>query len=271
MFKSDNYKGIIKDSLLHKKSKIGKPYTFQALAQVCKMQKTHLSKILLHDGHLTSDQVYRAAEFLGFTKLERDYLMTLYEYDRTEVQGRRQELESILQNMKKTFRKTETHVNFEQLNLSPQDHHDYYLDPLMQITHMLLTIDFYQKNTSQIETILRLSKERFAAILSKLERLGIIEFKGNRYKAVKIDMHLSAESPVYPAYTKLMRLKSLEQCDTLASDKKYNFTATFAADEATRRAVHAAFLDFLGKAHELATNAPSEKIFQMNFDLFQWV
>ncbi len=59
--------------------------------------------------------------------------------------------------------------------------------------------------------------------------------------------------------------KGLEQND------KYNFTVSFTANEEAKEKIRLEFLKMLNFIEKAVTQAPSEKLYQMNFDLFKWL
>ena len=65
-----DYRKLLKEALLYKKSKFGQEFSFQAMSIACRLQKTYLSKVLNHHGNLDEDQVYLACQFLGFEEDE---------------------------------------------------------------------------------------------------------------------------------------------------------------------------------------------------------
>jgi hypothetical protein len=98
----------------------------------------------------------------------------------------------------------------------------------------------------------------------------LIEATKQGYVVKQEWIHLPADSDLYRPYRALQRVKSLERIQQLATDRTYNFSVTFTADEETRIEIRRQFQVFLKRIEELARKAPEEEVYQINFDLFDW-
>lgn len=270
IYQHDSYKEILKQAVLEKKSGVSSRFSFQNLAKACRVQKTYLSKVLSHDGHLNQDQLFLACDYLGFTAHERHYLFLVFEFERSCVPKRRDELLAEIKILRKNVRKTESRLNVTNLETLTDLTTEYYLDPNIQIVHMFLTIPKYAANVSLIWKEMRISETTLHGILVKLQSLGIIELREGKYRIVKDNIHLPAESAVYRPYRSMMRIKALQRSEQLASEKTYNFSVVFSSSRLGRQKVHESFLEFLKKAQAEVTSGEATDVYQMNFDLFSW-
>src|SRR6478609_4763241 len=92
IFELNGYREVLRASVLDRKQRFGRVYTFAKLAKACRLQRTYLSAVLLGNGHLNADQVFLAGRFLEMTAEELRYTSLLNEWERSIVADRRAEL-----------------------------------------------------------------------------------------------------------------------------------------------------------------------------------
>lgn len=156
------------------------------------------------------------------------------------------------------------------MNLSQNSTAEYYLDPFVQLAHTHLGLAKYAARPEDLCMSLGISKAHLAQILDLLVRIGYVKFEKGEYKVLARNRHLSKEDPLCGPHQALMRLKSIDQMQRLDRNESYTFSATITGGEETQALLQEAFFGFLKKAESTVKAAPSEKILQMNFDLFPW-
>ncbi len=270
-FAEHDYRKLLRESLLARKARFGRRYTFEKMAQSCRVQKAYLSKVLTGNGHLSEDQAYLICEYLGFTTLERDFILLLLALDRCSVISRQRELKAKLQNIKDLAMQTDSHIDAEPLtDERSTELSSYYLSPLMQVVHMFLTIPKYAKNIDAIQNCLKISKEQLESLIKALERMQIVSFTDRGYKVIRDNLHLSPNSELFATYRTLHRLHAMEQIPRCDKNETYNFSAIISSSEKARNFIQEGFLELLKGAEKMVRNEPNEGVFQINFDLFNW-
>jgi hypothetical protein len=270
IFQFSSYKKALRARLEQLKEQ-NRLYSFQKMAQHCRIQKTYLSRVLnREDTHLTSDQLYLAMDFLIISGEERFYVEHLYEYERSQIPQRQEALLQQLKALREKHLKTESHISAPPTEVSQREWSAYYLNPDVQLTHMFLIIPKYAKNPKLIQKALNLDDVGFTKIINTLLRLQIISINNDGYKVVRDKLHLSADSPISVPYKQLMRMRSAEHLRVVKGKTAYNFSVIFTASPKERRVVQEEFLKFLKRVEKLVDRATSEEVYQMNFDLFGW-
>ncbi len=271
IYSAQNYKDVLKNTLLSKKERMGaKGYTFQKMAEVCGVQKTYLSKVLSREGHLTSDQLFLACEYLSLSLEERQFTFLLYELEKSYVEKRKEEILKEIRNIRRKHQTTDSHIKGQKVSVVAEDMSQFYLDPLQQIVHMFLSVEKFARSPSSICEILNIPKLKLTEILKKLESLKVVHYKNDRYFVSEDNLHLNSSSYLYPAYRKLMRLKAMEQIERLNSDQSYNFSVVFSTQPEIKDRIHKEFLELLTKSQKWISAAKETEVYQMNFDLFTW-
>ena len=268
IFESDNYREIIKSCLLDKKKIYGRDYTFEKMARACRLQRTYLSSVLAGNGHLNSDQVYMACQFLGFDDNEYHYVSLLHEFDKSVFPKRKKHLQTEIDRLRKKSLRTEAHINSPVSSVEGMN--DFYLDFNAQLIHMFLTVSKYRENTNLLMQKLGLHKSRFLKSLRTVETAGLISVKDGAITVLKDNFHLPSESSYYPSYRSQMRLHALEQMQRQYEEDQYSFSVLFSSNDEIRKRIQGDFLKFLDRAQKLSQGSETEEVYQINFDLLKW-
>lgn len=270
IYSSLSYKKVLSQSLDERKALFGSPFTYSKMANACRVQKTYLSKVLNRDGDLSEDQLFLACEFLGFDNQETDFTILLYQWERTQILSRKKLLKRQIETIKKS--KLQTEARFEKSDLveTKFDEAKYYLDPMMQVIHICMTVKDFSENPSFLVNRLGISEERLTSCLKELENMKIIEIDQGRYQVIEDNLHLPKSSPLYSSYRSAQRLKSIEQCNRLSHEDSYNFSTVFSVEEQDAEFLLEEFLKFLKVSKKRVSKAKANKVYQLNFDLFCW-
>lgn len=275
-YRCSNYKDVLKESIaLGRGRSNGRRPTFQAMAEHCRVQKTYLSKVLNHDVHLSEDQLFLALDFLSFDDDAREFTHLLMAWEKSQIPSRRDQLEKKLKKIRSEKLKTESNLDVNSTLIQATDLTAYFLDPMMQVVHMYLTIKKFSMDPNKIAELLHLRPQSLHKYFRSLESMGLIRTHASRGKIDRIEiirknLHLPQESILQSSYASRMRLKAIERMDVLDSDEAYRFSVIFSADTKTRERIHASFMEWLKGAQKQVQASREEEVYQMNFDLLNW-
>jgi uncharacterized protein (TIGR02147 family) len=245
-------------------------YTQQLFSQKIGVQKPYLSKVIAGNAHLSSDQIYLASREMQHNPEESKFFRTIWEYERTGLSERKKELEILIKEIQNKNQQTEKHLSIDTESSSTEVLSSYYLDPINQIVHLALGIPKYQKNTLQLANDLSIGHKHMQEILTYLEKSGYIRW-GEQVEVLKNKVHLSSSSPLFWPWKIQLTQLALQRCRNIDKSGRYNFSVIFSADESTRSAVQEQYFLFLKKVEVLVKKADKESVYQMNFDLFNWI
>jgi uncharacterized protein (TIGR02147 family) len=267
-----DYKKCLREVLQAKRQSVGARFTYEKMAKACGIQKTYLSRVLNSDAaHLNEDQLYHAALFLGFGRDERRFMGLLRDFQKSTSTARRGELKAEIEQPREKKLRSEAYLASAKVEAgAPTELAAYFLDPAVLLTHMFLAIPRYRNEPRLIQEQLHLTTEKFADVLARLESLGMISLGKDGYRLVRDSLHLPSDSPLYPAYRMLQRMKAMERMQALDAPQSYNFSVLFTADEKARHEIRTRFLELLKDVEGVAGSAPDAEVYQMNFDLFDW-
>lgn len=270
IFAAEDYRKALRDELMARKAALPRRYSFQKLADACKVQKTYLSTALGTKGHLSRDQLYRAAMFVGLTSAETEFLELLYEWQRSDCAARRKTLGERIEQARRAARRTERRLRAEVVDSGEAELGAYYLDPVVQVIHLFLTVPFFAGDLRAIAGALQVSENRVHQAVETLLRLKLAAVDGSIFRSLRDAMHLPASSPLYAAHRKLLRLAALERQERLAPQEGYGFSVVFSSNEAVRAELQDRILAFISNAQTTVEAGDCREVYQMNFDLFPW-
>ncbi len=270
VFQYHCYRELIREALLEKKARFGRTFTFEKLAQACRIQRTYLSAVLSGKGHLNTDQVFLAAKFLDFSAESTHYTMLLLEFDRSVVPARKKLLKIQLDSLRTPALQAGSKVKAKPLPSPTSAQADFYLDMEAQLVHMFLTIKRYLDDVEKIRLILGLDRIVFERILKKLEQADLINIHQTKVRVLNDAFHLPSHSSLFPTYRQNMRLRALDQMTKRGESHHYSFSVLYSAREETRQKIQARFLDFISWAQELTQKDEPTDVYQINFDLVKW-
>lgn len=269
LYTINNYKIALRERLNQQKALYGSSVNYSKLAEACRVQKTYLSKVLKHDGDLSEDQLYLACEFLNFDTEQRDYIFLLYQRDRTQILERKQNLEAIIKGIRANQNKTEMYFRDEPVE-TRFDSARYYLNPLLQILHICLTVPEYSQSPKVLSRRLGFSDTQIKWALSELVKMGLVREEFGSIAIMKDNLHLKKDDPIFNQYISAHRVNTITRLNSHREIDTYNFSAIFSLAESDVEMIQKEFFRFIGLVKRRVNQARSEKVYQMNFDLFDW-
>lgn len=245
-------------------------FTLRELAESSGLQPSFLTNVLKGRFDFNADQLYAVAVELGLAEIERRYLSLLLEFERSTHKPRREELRKEIEHSRNEQRKSERHLTAKPVELSHDAQAEYYLDPFVQIVHVLLNLAPYNETPEKLAGAIGVTSGHLTQIFDVLLRIGYIRRFGSTYEVIGRNKHLPRENPLCGPHQALLRLKSIDQMQRLSASEMYSFSATITGTDETREQLREVWLGFLKRAEAIVKPAPSQKAFQINFDLFPW-
>lgn len=245
------------------------------MANFTRIQKPYLSKVMNGRADFNSDQLYMSCKYLEISDEEINYLLLLLEYERCTYPERREQLLAKIQKTQDSKRDSKNSLikDIQAMDAKGFDesiHIEYYLDPIILIVHMFLTIPRFKENIELIATELFLSPEHLNEILKKLVAMSIIEINNGKVNVLIRNKHLPRESKIVSAHQQMMKQYALYRMNRIGVEYKKAFTATFTSNEAARKKIEIEFNNFLTKVQELSKIGDPKDCYQLSFDLFPW-
>lgn len=245
-------------------------FSFQRLAQLAGIQKSYLSKALNGYAHLNADQLFSLSEIFGWNEAESRFAHLLLEHERSGVEKRRQKLAQEIARIRESKMETSQHIKAPSPELSPEAMQEFYLNPWLQVLHVAISISPWAASVAELGKKLGVEPAPLKAYLARLVNLGLAEWQGKGIRPKQRSLHLPKSSPLFFAWRNQIRMHCLNRLQMAPMAEDYSFSVTYSADEPTRAWLHQEFLSLLGRLEQKVKQAPTESVYQMNFDLFPW-
>lgn len=261
----------ILSTVIAERKKINTKINFQQMSSAARIPKSYLSRVIHGKANLNEDQMELICSYLSFDEDETDYMQLLLAYERCSLRQRKIKLKKRINAKQAQKLNTEQHID----SASPANmlisSDDYYLDPIIQIVHVSLTIGRFQKEPHLLCSALNISKEKLESTLIQLEKMNAISRHAKGVKVLVNDIHLSKDSRLYQVWRNQLKFISINQLNSLPVDHCYSFSVLFSADESARVTIQNAFLEYLNKIKDIVEAAPKKETYQLSFDLFPWM
>lgn len=269
VFLESNYKSIIK-SRVKEMAKLGHPVSLSRLAQRIGIQQTYLSKVLnCENYHLNEDHLFETCNYLHFMSDEREYIQLLRSYETTNNLARKENLNSRIAIIKNNL-----DLRGEKRgSLTLSSEIQFMLTPQIWLSHFALEILEIRKNPRRLCNILGISVEQVKEILHTLHGLNLIEIEDNIFqiKAVRQNhFHYGPEHPLMRIHQQVLQKLCESQLMKIPEGQKTRLQLTFNANDKVFQEIKVMFQNFIRDVEKKVLPAPSERTYQLNFDLFPW-
>ncbi len=164
------------------------------MAEAVQCQRSHLSRVLSDQLHLTTDQAFRITRFLHLTDEDSIYFMKLVEYERSGDLEYRSHLKRELKQLKtvqEDFAKRLKEPSIADSELE----RIYYSSWHWSAIHIIVSIPQYQ-TVEAISKRLNFSHDYIELCLQRLENFGLVNKIKNRWQIAGAGIHLSKSSPL---------------------------------------------------------------------------
>ncbi len=269
LYDYQSYRKWIRDEAAEWKKR-SPAHTLARLAELADVQAPYLTNVLKEKAHLSPDQFFSVAQVFSLTNEELQYGQTLLEWERSAHPKRKDSLKQRLGDLRKQKLKTDSYLKASTTDMEEQIMTRFYLQPELQLVHAFFGVEEYANDQEKIARSLRLDPVKMNALVDELVELGLLKKTPKGYLKTKKSIHLSKTSPICRPQQLLMQYRSLQHQQGLPEDERYNFAVTFTANEEARAKIHQIFLKSLQQIEQIVKEAPSEQVYQMNFDLFGW-
>jgi uncharacterized protein (TIGR02147 family) len=272
LFSESNYKTIIRQRV-KEFSRTRRKLTLQKLAGRIAIQNSYLSRALNDEKtHLNEDHLYKVCKILEFFPQEIDYVFLLRAKANTDDPERRSFLDDKLNRLRQSDQRSANFQEFDNRTLNEEI--AYLFDPLCNLVMVAMFIEDYRVNPRKLCAPLGISVDKLKQVLHKLSNLNFIELGDDAFTVIKVhshQIHYGTDHPLMRTHQNLLRGKSSTHLGQVPEEEKHCFMGTFSADLKTFEKIKTRFQAFMKEAEQLIADAPSEQVFQINFDLFKWL
>ncbi|MGE0174588.1 MAG: DUF4423 domain-containing protein [Oligoflexales bacterium] len=267
---SIDYRKILRQFAEERKA-LSPSLNYRSIALAMRMEPSFLSKVMRGNTHFSRDQLFSACECLKLGAEDCSFLQLLHEYQTSGLQRRKDILWREIKHHIKIRNDTSSHIDAQVVHSKERDISTYYLDPMNQIVHVALSIEKCRKDPDKLASVLGIPRDQMHQALAKLGEMGLIKVEDGEIRVLSSDMQLSRDAAeYYPWRLQLMMLGQI-RAQRLPKEQAYGYSVVFSSDEKAREKILAKFFEFLKDAQKIAVDAPADNVYQMNFDVINWV
>lgn len=265
IFEQNSYKVILKHYFMIKAKSV--KGVSKKLAEHLNVNPSLISLVMTGNKDFTEEQMFEICEFLGISKFESEYLMSLLKIERAGSF----KLKTYYTNQRDILKKQSdelAHRIQRDQKLSDADQSLFYSSWIYSAIHMYTTLekDVY---FDELRMKFNLDHEKMGEILNFLIRTGLVIENNGIYKVGKADTHLGRKSPHLNKHHSNWRLKAIDAFDKL-SDQELTYTVNFSVSEKDLIELRKMMLQSIEEFLKRVKASPAEKLAQFNLDLF-WV
>lgn len=264
IFEYDDYKKYLHD-LLDDMPKKGRGLR-QQIATAVGCQLAYVSHVLVRDRDFSLEQAEALTRFLRLEGLEREYFMSLVQFQRAGTAGLKNYYSKTLQAIQKQAHQLSNRVsNKKQIN--PEDQAIYYSSWHFQAVRTALSLPG-TKTPAALAKRLSLPMERVEEVLGFLFSRGLVVKKGTEYHTTDLKVHLGAESPLIGRLHSNWRTQTLGSLDRRdPRDLHYSGVMTLARKDYQR--VRDAIMKAVLNSHKIVEKSEEEILCVMAADFYE--
>lgn len=220
-----------------------------------------LKMVLDEQRHLSKDLAIKTAQILGFNKSEKEFFLSLVQFNKAKSPGERLEAVQSLRKVKE----------FKQALIDESSLFDYYSDSVHVVLRELCTIRPMTLEEMERSFRPRVERGHLMKALETLERLGLLQRQGERWE-VK-DAHLATKNKVTKAavykFHQDMIAKGAQSIDLFpASEREVTCVTTKLSAESFRK-IQQKISDLKEQILFLSEqDQAADRIYQVNFQMF---
>ena len=266
-----DFRDFIRDEVYSRK-RVGEKVTFETIAKKAKLHKSYFSKVLSGNASLSHDQAFNISLALGLGKEETNFFLKLIDFDTTSIKVRRDDIKEQLLRIKTSKQQTEEHIDATPFRYENKELREkYYNEPLHQIIHMALTIENSENRIKKVLASLNYPSEKIYKVINNLVQMGLVKRVKDDAITIEDNIHLPKDSELYFSWKRNLNALTENRMQHFARKDDLSFSTVFTCDQKTKDEIHEDFLLFLKRSQEKVKKSPASNVYQMNFDLFDWL
>lgn len=262
LYSYNSYKSIMDDRLLGSE----KRGQLSRASEYLNCQRSYLSRVISDKEHLTPDQAYLICQFWKLTTSEREYFITLVDYERAGHPEFKSFLKAKIIEMKKKYESIQERTqrqSFVTDNLQLQ-----YFSSWISCALQFLTMIPQLQTVQALSERLSLKPQIVSDYLSQLQKQDLVEFKNNKWINKSNNFHLPKESPLVVLHHQNWRNRATLDAQNIQSDH-IHFTGVYTVSITDYHRIKEMLLSFIADTNLLVGPSECEEGIALTCDLFR--
>lgn len=237
------------------------------MAQACEVSSTLMSLVFKGEKSLTLEQALNLTEFLAMNELETEYFLGLIELDRAGTLKLQNRIQKKLKALNEQSKQVSSRIK-KDLELNEENKAVYYSNWIYVAIRNLTAIDGFQTPVAIAER-LNLPQRLVIEALDFLVRNHLCVQTDKGYSYGPALTFVPKESPFVNQHHRNWRQKSLERM-SFRRDEDLFVTSPVSLSAADAEKIKALLLTAFESSMKIVKPSPSEKVFCLNLDWFEW-
>ncbi len=234
------------------------------MARHLRLHTSLVSQVFNGDKHLSTDQAYLSAEFLGLINLELQYYVCLVQRERAGNNGTKKLFDDQLEELLEKSRKISNRISKVKL-LDESSKSIFYSNWFYSGVRLSTSIP----SCNSLEAIsekLNLSKKLVSQVLEFLLLNSLVIEKNGKLDYGPLKTHIPADSPLVGRHHTNWRLKTIERASNL-TEQELMFTCPVTISKEDFTKLKSLILEFIGNAEKVYSPSAPEILACLNIDL----
>lgn len=242
--------------------------TLKRMAEVAGCQRSYLSEVLRRHVHLTPDHAFSIGEFLGMSRQEIDFFLTLVEYARASGKRYRESLAAKITRERNSRRRLASRTEPADAPVDPRSAE--YCGSWHSVAIHLATCIPGLNTAQSIARKLMLPEGAVCATLAQLERNGFVVRKagGYHFNFSQPNIHVPDDSRSMKMHHDNWRALVMSRAPNPVADVHY--TSVFAVSKKDVPVLREQLLDFVHRQRRTITDSGCEEVGCFLCDLFHF-
>ncbi|MBO9666199.1 MAG: DUF4423 domain-containing protein [Bdellovibrio sp.] len=273
IFEATDYKKALKEKLHFLNStRSSRKLTVRGMAEKVGIQHTYISRVFNNDGiHFSEDHLFELGHLLELSREEIEFLILLRAFESSTSKLRKDHLKKKIETIRQDYKISAKQTGSRMDSISSDMHH--LLDPFSVVTLAAFSVPEFAQKPKLLCNVLGFSQVKLKEVINKLKLQGYIDFDAESFTVTNLQVphiHYSVDHPLMRAHQQLMRTLCSAHLMKIDESDKRSFMVTFGADAKAIAEIRRKFSSFLSEIEPLVIKAKTEKVYQLNFDVFEW-
>lgn len=262
IFEFKDYRGFFRQKT---EDRAGTWGTKSKLAKAIGCQLPFISQFLSGKAELSSEQIFRAADFYSLSEEEKEFLILLHHQNRAGTSELKKYYGEKLEKIKQARLNISTRLGQDHA-LNEKERSLYYSSWIYAAMHMAVAIPGLN-NRVRLRRVFKIGNKQFNEALKFLLETGLISESGGNFSVGLTRVRLGNDSAWIVKHHTNWRLRAIENLEKEnINDLHYSGVLTLSDDDAKK--IKDIMLENLKVKLDIADKSKEEKVYVLNFDLF---
>lgn len=234
-------------------------------ADALRCQKSYLSRVIKAELHITPDHAYKLAIHWRLSAEERDYFLTLVDWERAADPEYRKFLDAKIKEFRRKHESIQERTERKSLVIDSFQA-TYFSSWLNCALHFLSSIPQCQTVNAMSER-LSIKKELVEMHLNQLSEYGYVEEKNGKWIYKGGEFHAPKDSPLVVLHHQNWRTRSILDAQNF-NNQSVHYTAVQTMSRADAEKIKELMLQFIADSSRIAGPSKPEEAIAITCDLF---